>query len=223
MNRFLRVWSYYFITLFLWVCFVPYSHAWTGKVVGVSDGDTIKVLHNGKQIKIRLYGVDTPEKAQAYGQKAKHFTSSLVAGRIVNIEPVTIDRYGRTVALVSVNGKLLEAELTKSGMAWVYRKYCKKEPLCSDLIRLEAKARENHIGLWSDPHAQPPWDWRHNKRSTKKQQKNNISGMYHGNVKSHVFHRPECKYYNCKNCTEIFTDRESAIKAGFHPCGLCKP
>lgn len=200
------------------LCSVLNVHAWTGKVVGVSDGDTIKVIHDGKQTKIRLYGVDTPEKAQAFGQKAKHLTASLVAGRMVQVEPMTLDRYGRTVGIVYVNGMLLEAELVKAGMAWVYRRYCKKEPMCSSLKRFESEARQNRIGLWSDPQAQPPWEWRRGKRNKQKS-----VGVYHGNARSHVFHRPGCKYYNCENCTMIFSDRESAIQAGFRPCGACKP
>ncbi len=197
------------------------TFAWTGKVVGVSDGDTIKVLHDGKQVKIRLYGVDTPEKAQAWGQKAKKFTASFVAGRIVDIEPVATDRYGRTVALVYVDGRLLQTELVSSGSAWVYRNYCKRQPLCGNLIALEAQARESRIGLWSDPHAQPPWEWRRGKKSGKKPR--DISGVYHGNTKSHIFHRPGCRHYNCKNCTRSFPDRDSALKAGYRPCGQCNP
>ncbi|MEA3547386.1 MAG: thermonuclease family protein [Thermodesulfobacteriota bacterium] len=73
--------------------FCSVTHAWTGKVVSVSDGDTIKVLHNGEQVKIRFYGVDTPEKAQSYGKAAKRFTAALAAGKEVGFDPVTKDRY----------------------------------------------------------------------------------------------------------------------------------
>jgi endonuclease YncB( thermonuclease family) len=95
------------------------SKAWTGKVVGVSDGDTIKVLRAGQQVKIRLYGVDTPEKKQAFGQAAKRFTAGMVAGKVVGVDPVDVDRYGRAVGLVVVNGVSLNAELVRGGYAWV--------------------------------------------------------------------------------------------------------
>jgi len=74
----------------------------------------------------RLFGVDCPEKRQAFGKRAKQFTSSLVFGKVVNVTPVTKDRYGRTVALVSVNRKLLNEELIKNGLAWVYNRCCHK-------------------------------------------------------------------------------------------------
>lgn len=140
------------------------TKAWTGKVVGVSDGDTIKVLNNGQQVKIRLYGIDTPEKKQSFGMVAKRFTLDMVAGKTVDIEPIDIDRYGRTVGLVRINGVSLNAELVRSGYAWVYDRYCKKA-FCADWKGLETKARAAGIGLWAEPGAQAPWDWRREKRN----------------------------------------------------------
>ncbi len=106
------------------------AYAWSGMVVGVTDGDTIKVMgtHN-KQVKIRLYGIDCPEKGQAFGKKAKQFTSKLVYGKVVEVEVMDTDRYGRTVALVAVNKQILNEELLKAGYAWVYYQYC-HEMIC---------------------------------------------------------------------------------------------
>lgn len=81
--------------------------SWPAKVVSVSDGDTITVFHSGRQEKIRLYGIDTPEKNQDYGQQAKQITSTLIAGRKVDIETKAVDRYGRSVGLVTVDGQSL--------------------------------------------------------------------------------------------------------------------
>lgn len=203
-------------------CFATTAYAWTGKVVGISDGDTITVLRDGKQVKIRLFGVDTPEKAQAFGNRAKQLTSSLVANKVVDIETVTTDKYGRTVGIVTVDGRLLDTELVKAGMAWVYRKYCDRQPLCNDLLNQESKARANSIGLWSDADPTPPWDWRKGKKSQQRKP-GTYNGSYHGNIKSKVFHRPGGKDYNCKNCTEEFSNREDALSAGYRPCGTCKP
>ncbi len=139
------------------------AHAWTGQVVAVTDGDTIKVLQDGRETKIRLYGVDTPEKKQAFGQKAKDFTASLVAGKMVDVEPVDQDRYGRTVGLVTVSGRNLNEELVKNGFAWVYRQYCRRGE-CSAWIKEESQARAARIGLWADPAPVPPWEWRRTKK-----------------------------------------------------------
>ena len=89
------------------------SFAWTGKVLGIADGDTITVLNNGRGEKIRLHGIDTPEKGQAFGNKAKAVTGSMLRGRVVEITPMTTDRYGRTVALVYVDGQSLNEALVR--------------------------------------------------------------------------------------------------------------
>ncbi len=139
--------------------------AWTGKVVSVSDGDTLKVLRNNQQVKIRLYGIDCPERKQAFGKKAKQFTSDMVAGRIVDVKEVTQDRYGRMVGIVKLEDEILNEELVRAGYAWVYKKYCDLTlSICASWPSLETQAREAKIGLWSDSKPIPPWDWRRNKR-----------------------------------------------------------
>ena len=194
---------------------------WIGKVVGVSDGDTITVMHDGIAEKIRLYGIDCPEKRQAFGKRAKKFTSSMVFGRIVEAKPITTDRYGRTIAWIYFDGACLNEELLKAGLAWHYKRYSSEK----HLAELETQARQKKAGLWSDPYSVPPWNFRHGKRTvTKPRPSTDSQGIvYHGNVKSKKFHRPSCRYYNCKNCTAIFHSREEAILAGYEPCGLCKP
>jgi len=92
-----------------------------GKVVSVSDGDTIKVLKDGKQVKIRLAAIDCPEKGQPYGQKAKRFTADMVAGKTVKVWETDTDRYGRIVGFVFVGDKNLNKELLSAGLAWHYK------------------------------------------------------------------------------------------------------
>ena len=123
----------------LLLAFSSPAFAWTGKVTGVADGDTITVLRDGKSEKIRLHGIDTPERQQAYGNKAKALTNSLVRGRTIEVMPQTVDRYGRTVALVYVDGQSLNELLIQNGFAWVYQKYC-KDSFCSEWRRLEELA-----------------------------------------------------------------------------------
>ena len=140
--------------LFLAVLAPSICLAWSGKVVSVTDGDTIKVLHDGKEEVIRLYGVDSPEKKQSFGQKARDFTTSLVAGKTVEVEPRNTDRYKRTVAVVSVDGQNVNELTVRNGYAWVYRKYC-KESFCLSWKEKERSAKESKIGMWSDSHITP--------------------------------------------------------------------
>lgn len=137
------------------------SYAWQGKVVGITDGDTMCVLHDNQVIKIRLWGIDCPEKHQDFGNKAKQTTSELAFGRIVEIREVDKDRYGRTVAMVTLpNGQVMNEDLIRYGMAWVYRKYCNKREVSCRWLALESKAREQKIGLWSISNPTPPWEFR---------------------------------------------------------------
>ena len=121
----------------------------------------ITVLKAKTPIRIRLYGIDCPESGQGFGKKAKQFTSGMVFRKIVRIEPVDRDRYGRTVAWVYVDGQNLCEELVRAGLAWHYKKYSSDQSLAD----LEILARHKRVGLWSDPHAVPPWEYRKAQRS----------------------------------------------------------
>lgn len=135
--------------------------AWPGLVVGISDGDTITVLRNGReQVKIRLYGIDCPEKRQAWGSRATQATGRLCAGKVVDVQETDIDRYGRTVAIIMLpDGRTLQEVLVAEGMAWVWPRYCKL-PVCREWSEIEVKAREGRAGLWRDAKPIPPWEWR---------------------------------------------------------------
>ncbi len=140
-----------------------YSYAFEGIVILIADGDTITVVHNGKPEKIRLYGIDTPESKQVFGNQAKNFTYAMVYHKSVNVEPVTTDRYGRTVGIVHLDGKSLSEELVKSGFAWVYDKYCKKD-MCDKWKLLEEAARQSKTGLWLQDDPVAPWTNRRKKK-----------------------------------------------------------
>ena len=133
----------------------------TGPVVSVLDGDTIEVLHNQHPERIRLSGIDCPEKGQAYGQKAKHAASSLVFGKEVTLQTHGKDKYGRTLGDVLLpDGTNVNHELVKDGWCWWYRKYALGDRV---LEGLEKDARDERKGLWTDPHPVPPWAWRKGK------------------------------------------------------------
>lgn len=193
------------------------STHYTGKCVGVTDGDSIFVMIDGKQEEIRLEGIDCPEYGQAFCTRAKQFTSSLIFGKQLKVVEVTTDNYGRMIGRVYVGETDVSLELVRAGLAWHYKKYS-KETLLSDA---EVVARRNRTGLWSDHNPIPPWSYRHRGKqvSTTEQE----SGPFHGNIKSKVYHCPRCQHYNCKNCIVILNTREEAEKAGYHPCGSCKP
>jgi endonuclease YncB( thermonuclease family) len=114
-------------------------------------------------VKIRLYGIDCPERYQPFSRKAKQFISEMVFGKEVEVEPVDIDRYNRLVALVTVSERLVNEELLNAGFAWVYTRYCVR-PICEKWRALESEAREARRGLWADPNPIPPWEFRRKKR-----------------------------------------------------------
>jgi endonuclease YncB( thermonuclease family) len=140
----------------------PVPAQWSGQCVGVSDGDTIKVMLYGKAQTIRLFGIDCPEKKQAFGTRAKQYTSSLVFGKAVTIYSKGSDRYGRVLGWVFVGGRCINADLVSSGLAWWYRQYSPNE---AKLAQLEATSRAAKLGLWADAAPVPPWEYRHPKRS----------------------------------------------------------
>jgi len=131
--------------------------AWSGKVVAVHDGDTISVMHFGRAEKVRLFGIDCPEHGQDFGAKAKEFTADFAFGKVAEILPVDRDEYGRVVAWVNVEGKSLNKELVRAGLAWWYRRYAEDN---LELMDLEVEARKNKLGLWSQPNPVPPWKFR---------------------------------------------------------------
>ncbi len=125
-----------------------------GRVVGVSDGDSVTVIDANKtQYKIRLAGIDAPEKAQAYGQKSKQYLSDLVFGKQVDVEWSKRDRYGRTVGKIMLGGVDINLEQIKSGMAWHYKQYQREQSEEDRLAyaKFETIARDKKIGLWRDP------------------------------------------------------------------------
>ena len=135
-----------------------------GLVVKVIDGDTIDILHNKKKTRIRLFGIDSPERGQAYSVKAREFTASLVSGKNVLVREQSRDQYGRVVGDVYLeDGTHVNAEIVKSGFAWHYKHYS-NNPL---LAQQETQARKQRRGLWQDAHPEPPWEFRKHKREKK--------------------------------------------------------
>ncbi|MBI4446907.1 MAG: thermonuclease family protein [Acidobacteria bacterium] len=188
----------------------------SGKCVGVQDGDTIEVMRSARAVRVRLDGIDCPEAGQDFGSRAKQFTSSMAFGKQVTVMPKEYDRYGRIVARVLADGKDISFELVKAGLAWHYKQYS-SDP---ELAEAETMARAQQIGIWSMPNPISPRAYRRGERGGRvaapsASPPQMIAAVFHGNVRSRVLHAPTCRYYDCKNCTAVFTSVEQAIKAGY--------
>ncbi|MEK6482018.1 thermonuclease family protein [Catalinimonas sp. 4WD22] len=194
--------------VYLFVLLLCLNSAWcqvyTGKVVAIADGDTFTLLTEDKtQKKIRLSQIDTPEKAQPYGQKARQVLSSLIFGKEVKVVQEEVDRYGRTVARVYQEDIDVNAEMVRTGAAWVYRQYANDK----NLYALEEQAKASQKGLWALPKSQqvPPWEWRH------------------GGVKAEKPTQTMPKAYDCgakRYCKEMTSCEEA--KYYLEHCGLTR-
>jgi endonuclease YncB( thermonuclease family) len=141
-----------------------YAGSITGKIVGVSDGDTVTLLTDeNEQIKIRLAAIDCPEKKQDFGNKAKQFTSDFCFGKKVKVLTTGTDRNRRVIGFVYVKGRCLNKELLKAGLAWHYKKYNNDD----EYAYLENEARANKIGLWSMKNPVAPWLFRKSMKQAK--------------------------------------------------------
>lgn len=152
------------IILGLTLSFSILAHAETidGRVIGVSDGDTLTILGvSNTQFKIRLAAIDAPEKAQAFGQRGKQKLSDLCYGKQASVKVISTDRYRRTVGDIDCEGINANEAMIQSGLAWVYRKYAKGY---GHLYAFESEAKAAKRGLWADPDPIAPWDWRKAKR-----------------------------------------------------------
>ena len=138
-----------------------------GKVVGVADGDTITVLDaTNTQHKIRLSGIDAPEKKQPFGNHSKESLSELVFAKTVTVETDKLDKYKRNVGKVQVNGVDANLEQVKRGMAWHYKAYEREQPAVDRKAYSDAENEANAArrGLWSDADPVPPWVFRHSEK-----------------------------------------------------------
>ena len=134
------------------------AQTFSALVVGVTDGDTLRVLREKKEIRIRVWGIDAPERKQPFGTRAKQYASDLAYRKTVTIHGRGKDRYRRFLAsIVLPDGRDFGFEMVKAGMAWWYRRYAADE---GALALAEDEARREKRGLWADKEPVPPWKWR---------------------------------------------------------------
>lgn len=155
------------IALMLWSA-VAAAEMLQGKVVGIADGDTITVLDDSQaQHKIRLAGIDAPEKAQPFGQASKQNLSGMVFGKRVVIDWQKRDRYDRIVGKVLLNEQDVNLKQLEAGLAWHYKKYAQEQSAADrdSYARTEVQAQRVKLGLWVEDNPVAPWDWRKQLRS----------------------------------------------------------
>lgn len=214
------------LAAFAWFASPCYSGTYTAEVVKVLDGDTIKVDHSGQEEDIRLNGIDCPEKNQVYGKKAKEFTSRHVSHKTIIIDVRDVDRDGRPIANVLLpDGRNLNHELVKEGLAWWFFKYSTDETL----RLLEIEARDAKRGLWADPIPIPPWVFRKIQHKTVPE----LSDFqYPGTIPSGVIcnkRSKACRHANCKKYDAMRDQKniitletaEEAEKTGYHMANDC--
>jgi micrococcal nuclease len=179
-----------------------------GKVVGVSDGDTITVLVDKKPIKIRLEGIDAPEAKQSFGNRSKQALSDLVFGKEVRVKKTGEDRYGRSLGFVSRDGIEINAKMIQDGWARRYKKYNQD----SKFADLERQARAAKRGLWAEPNPLAPWDFRDRR---KPKQAASTGGEHRLNTNSNVRHNESCEHFKKSKKGRLCRPDEGKA------CGIC--
>jgi endonuclease YncB( thermonuclease family) len=199
------------IILLIWASFAA-AEEYNAKVIVVIDGDTLVVLHNGAKEKIRLANIDAPEKNQPYGMDARQAMFSLVFKKQARIEPKAVDKYGRTVALVSVDGIIINEDMVKRGMAWEYS-YFKPGRV---YMALQSEAQQARRGLWSQRNPIPPWVWRRTHPSSKSYYPNEQKKTLSSHPRIGVFNDTSCE--NKQHCSQMNSCEEAYFY--FTHCGV---
>ena len=152
------------IVSFLVMSLALNAHTLQGKVVRVSDGDTITILDEGKvENKVRLNRIDAPEKSQAFGEVSRKYLATMIAGKFVKVEWAKKDKYGRILGDVIVGEVNVNLRMVQGGMAWHFKKFDNTPTYA----QAENEARAKKVGLWVDSNPIPPWDFRKAKKETR--------------------------------------------------------
>lgn len=180
----------------------------SGKVIGVTDGDTINVLVNKEIVKVRLEGIDAPESRQSFGNKSKQALSKLVFGKSVVVKKTGEDRYRRTLGVIMLGNTDVNAKMIEDGLAWHYKQYNGEERLA----KLEKNARSSKHGLWADPNPIAPWDFRSRQRAPTEE---SASTQFWLNTSSNVRHNERCEYFENTKRGRLCGSNDGK------PCGIC--
>jgi len=196
-----------------------------GKVINVHDGDTVTVLdQNNKKFHIRLQGIDAPELKQAFGSVSQQNLSRMVLDKQVSIFWTKVDKYRRTVGTIRLDGRDMNIEQVKAGLAWHFKKYADEQEPQDRLTyaAAEQQARAARLGLWQDPNPTVPGDWRQEVK-TKRWGPPPPEGTIVGNKNSKKYQRPDCSgYHDTSEKNRVFFKTvEEAEAAGYKRAGNC--
>ena len=201
--------------LFLLITCSVFSETLTGKVLYVSDGDTLTMDVGGQKKKIRFYGIDAPEKTQPGGLEAKEFVLERIRDKIIEVDVSDTDRYNRIIGKIYYdNGKYLNKEVVKSGNAWWYQQYAKND---IDLKDSMVYAKNNKLGLWQGNNIIAPWDWRRGERGITKEptQVEGVGNLVYVTKTGKKYHNKGCRYL--KSIAASYTVEEAKNK-GYTAC-----
>ena len=191
------------------------NQRFVASVASVIDGDTVDLSVSGRTIRTRLHGMDAPESGEPYSTVARTFLRVMVFSRTVQVVGTDIDRYGRLVARIAVDGKDASEAMVSAGLACTFHQYAKEPAL--DLAM--SRARASKLGFWAQPGQLPRCAARELATGSAVAPAP-VTGFV-GNVSSLVYHAPTCRNAGCKNCTRKFATREDAERAGFRAAGDC--
>lgn len=183
-------------------------------VTSIVDGDTVHVaLGDGATITIRLDGIDSPERGEPFSDRATRETRVLLLTKQVQVRGTDVDRYGRLVARLVVDGVDVSTQLVRDGLACHFTRYSSDATLAA----AQREAQQRGAGFWAAGAQKPACAV----GAMKTQAPAGVAGPFHGNSSSHVYHAPGCTNYNCRNCTRVFASGAEAEAAGFRPAGDC--
>jgi micrococcal nuclease len=192
------------------------------RVISVSDGDTVDAIPEGeaRAVRVRLDGVDAPERGEPFSQQARSFIRVLLFEQTAQAAGRDVDRYGRLVARLNVAGKDTSLEVVRAGLACHYTDYS-ADPL---LARAEIEARNAGRGFWAKGAQRPACATREGvalgARASRQRDRPASTG-FNANTASGVYHASWCRNFRCRNCTRSFAAEAEAKAAGFHPAGDC--
>jgi micrococcal nuclease len=218
------------LLLMLFVSMLP-CFADPYKVLRVIDGDTIDIDYKGKHERIRLLNVYTPESVHPdktrntrQGKQASDYTKKRLTDTSVSLEfdGKKRGKYGRLLAYVFLDKKNFNLELVQEGWSPYYTKYGASKQYHDQFVIAQNHARIKGVNIWYPPALPiPPYPVTAPGSSLSKSLAK--AELFHGNINSHKFHGPDCRYFRCKACTKIFSSRQIALDAGYSPCRLCSP
>jgi len=183
-----------------------------GTVVRIFDGDTVEIKDASDNLyRIRLEGIDAPERTQAFSARSREALADLVFSRKVKAVTSGVDTYGRHLAHLYIDGTWVNREMVRRGMAWHY-KYFNKD---TRLANSEIYARNNQLGLWADPAPVPPWVFRQQQKQEKNRTENGETGSYWLNTSSGVRHNSSCRHFMNTRRGRLCRQDEGT------PCGEC--